>query len=66
MSQVRTSALNFIKKETPTQVFSCEYCKISKNNFLHGTSPVPASKVLPNPTTAVLIEPTFLQLGTGR
>ena len=24
---------NFIKKETPAQVFSCEYCKIIKNNF---------------------------------
>ena len=33
MSQVRPSALNFIKKETPTQVFFCEYCIISKNIF---------------------------------
>ena len=33
MSQVRPSSLNFIDKETPTQVFSCEYCKISKSNF---------------------------------
>ena len=24
----------FIKKEIPTQVFSCEYCKIFKNSFL--------------------------------
>ena len=24
---------NFIKKETPTQVFSCEFCEISKNTF---------------------------------
>ena len=24
---------NFIKKETLTQVFSCEFCEISKNNF---------------------------------
>ena len=22
-----------IKKETPTQVFSCEYCKIFKNSY---------------------------------
>ena len=48
MSQVRPLALNFIKKETPTQMFSCEYCKISKNNFFYRTSPVAASKVLPN------------------
>ena len=26
---------NFIK-ETPTQVFSCEYCTISRNSFLYG------------------------------
>ena len=25
---------NFIK-ETPTQVFSCEYCTISRNSFLY-------------------------------
>ena len=24
---------NFIKKETPTQVFSCEYCEIFKNTY---------------------------------
>ena len=27
------SACNFIKKETLAQVFSCEFCKISKNTF---------------------------------
>ena len=27
-------ACNFIKKETLAQVFSCEYCEISKNTFL--------------------------------
>ena len=27
-------ACNFIKKETLAQVFSCEFCKISKNTFL--------------------------------
>ena len=26
-------ACNFIKKETLAQVFSCEFCEISKNNF---------------------------------
>ena len=26
-------ACNFIEKETLTQVFSCEFCKISKNTF---------------------------------
>ena len=27
------SACNFIKKETLAQVFYCEFCEISKNNF---------------------------------
>ena len=27
-------ACNFIKKETLAQVFSCEFCEISKNTFL--------------------------------
>ena len=48
MSQVRHSALNFIKKENPTQVFPCEYCKTSENNFFYRTPPVATSKVLPN------------------
>ena len=27
-----------LKKETPVQVFSCEFCEISKNTFLQNTS----------------------------
>ena len=27
-------SLNFIQKESPTLVFSCEFCKNFKNNFL--------------------------------
>ena len=30
---LRPMACNFIKKETLAQVFSCEFCKISKNIF---------------------------------
>ena len=30
---LRPTACNFIKKETLTQVFSCEICKIFKNTF---------------------------------
>ena len=30
----KNCACNFIKKETLAQVFSCEFCKISKNTFL--------------------------------
>ena len=41
---VRVSeACNFIKKETLAQVFSCEFCKISKNTFSYKTPPVAAS-----------------------
>ena len=36
----------FIKKETLAQVFSCEFCEILKNTFLHGTS-LGAASVLP-------------------
>ena len=32
-----------IKKETLAQVFSCEFCEISKNNFFCRTPPVTAS-----------------------
>ena len=34
---------NFIKKETLAQVFSCEFCEISKNIFSYRTPPVAAS-----------------------
>ena len=30
--------INFIKTETLAQVFSCEFCEISKNTFLQNTS----------------------------
>ena len=36
-------ACNFIKKETQSQVFSCEFCEISKNTFFHGAPLVAAS-----------------------
>ena len=34
---------NFIKQETLEHVFSCEFCEISKNTFLHRTPLVAAS-----------------------
>ena len=33
----------FIKKETLTQVFSSEFCEVSKNNFSYRTPPVVVS-----------------------
>ena len=35
---------NFIRKETQAQVFSCEFCKISKNTFFYRTPLVVASE----------------------
>ena len=31
--ETRAQAYNFIKKETLAQMFSCEFCEISKNTF---------------------------------
>ena len=39
---------NFIKEETLAQVFSCEFCEISKNTFFYRTPPVAASVVRRN------------------
>ena len=43
-NKVAGQASNFIKKGTLTQVFSCEFCEISKNTFLHCTPLVAASE----------------------
>ena len=40
---LRPKARNFIKKETLAQVFSCEFCEISRNTFSYRTLPVAAS-----------------------
>ena len=37
---------NFIKKETLAQVFSCEFCKISKYTYFHRTPLVAASELI--------------------
>ena len=37
-------ACNFIKREALAQVFSWEFCKISKNTFSHRTAPEAASE----------------------
>ena len=37
-------SLNFFKKESLAQVFSCEFCGISKNSYLRRTSRVAASQ----------------------
>ena len=35
--KLQAEAYNFIKKETLAQLFSCEFCKISKNTFFYRT-----------------------------
>ena len=39
----KVAGLNFIKKETLAEVFSCEFSEISENTFSYRTPPVPAS-----------------------
>ena len=36
------SLFNKVEEETPTQVFSCEYCETFKNSFVFRTPPVAA------------------------
>ena len=44
--KLQAEACNFIKKKTLTQVFSCEFCEISKNTFSHRTPLVAASETI--------------------
>ena len=39
---IEPETCNFIKKEALAQVFSCEFCEISKNTFFYGTALVAA------------------------
>ena len=39
---LRPEVCNFIKKETLTQAFSCEFCEISKKNYFYRTLPAAA------------------------
>ena len=41
--KLQSQVCNFIKKEALAQVFSCEFCEISYNTFLHRTPLVAAS-----------------------
>ena len=47
-NKVVRKAFNFIKKEIPTQVFSCEYCEVFKKTYFHWTPLVAASSILEN------------------
>ena len=44
--KLQAEAFNFIKKEALAQVFSCEFCETSKNNFSYRTPLVAVSQIL--------------------
>ena len=44
--KLQVEVCNFIKKETLAQVFSCEFCQISKNTFFRRLPPMSASELL--------------------
>ena len=58
MKLCRPEVCNFIKKETLTQVFSCEICEISKNIFftehLLATASEPLRSVSEKETVALV------------
>ena len=43
-SQEDLKTCNFMKKETPTQVFSCDYHKLFENRFSYGIPPLATSE----------------------
>ena len=43
---LKPEACNFVKKKTLSQVFSCEFCEISKNTFSYRTYLVAAFEIL--------------------
>ena len=54
----RPGGLQFYYKETPTQVFSCEYCEISKNTYFEGHLRLAASVLL---IIKLVISPLFIK-----
>ena len=50
---------NFTKKETLSQVFSCEFSEISKNTFSYTTRPMVASGLLLCPQSNDLFTDSF-------
>ena len=55
VARLRSQAGNFIKKETLAQVFSFEFCEISKNTFSYRTPLVAASDNINQHTYKYLI-----------
>ena len=53
-------ACNFIKKETLAQVFSCEFCEISKNTLFYRTPPEAAPD--PEQIAILIVEVSLLHI----
>ena len=58
-------ACNFIKKEILAQVFSCEFCEISKNTFSYRAPPMAASENCPFKTSSSFLIVSF-QIRQGK
>ena len=63
--KLQASACNFIKKETLAQVFSCQFCEISKNTFFIEHLRATDSKNHSKPRKVVR-QPLFMQFQTNR
>ena len=60
---LQPQASNFIKIESQTQVFSCEFCEhLSKNTFLYRTPPLAASAKACNVTKIRFATGVFCEL----
>ena len=42
--EITYARVNFVKKETPAEVFSCEFCEIFKNTYFYRTPLAAASE----------------------
>ena len=62
----RPEVCNFIKKEILAQMFSCEFCKISKNAFSYGSPPVAASVIALNDVSGVFYKDEASQVMPAR
>ena len=60
----QAEACNFIQKETLAQLFSCEFCKISKNSFSYRTPPVAASGLML--ISILFLRPTENECGNSK
>ena len=55
-NKVAGQACNFIKKENPAEMLSCEFCEISKNTFSYRTPTVAASGIACNASSSIISE----------